>query len=190
MKVEYEEFNILSLRCVHLFLTTHFMSDSYCKKVFQPRQHVRAYVVGLPNHGFFNAVHSRSSSFLILPCHSIAICDETFFSGIISKIVNYLFLCIQAADACGPELSALKRSIRKLENKLFIGAWQVQHLQIHKYFRPIQPGPDSAPSPVADVKTNSNWTRDNSNMTLVTQLPPAGNLIVYDKGKKSCDRQC
>ncbi|XP_042286518.1 fibrinogen like 1B [Thunnus maccoyii] len=82
-----------------------------------------------------------------------------------------------ATDSCGPEVTALKRSIRKLENKLLIGAWQVEHLRTHKYFRPLQStwsNTDLAPDTDADVKNNSSGT-------LITPLPPAGNLIVYDK---------
>lgn len=89
-------------------------------------------------------------------------------------------------DYCGPEVAALKRSIRKLENKLLIGAWQVEHLQMHKYFRPFQssasdtkPEPDMAPT----VSSNSSGTLDSSDKALMTTLPPAGNLIVHDKGK-------
>ncbi|KAM9846401.1 fibrinogen like 1B [Aulostomus maculatus] len=84
-----------------------------------------------------------------------------------------------AADVCGPDVAALKHSIRRLENQLFIGAWQVEHLQRHKYFRPIQHAqttthPDQGRD--ADVKNNSNGTLDTRN-----PLPPAGSLIVYDK---------
>lgn len=91
-------------------------------------------------------------------------------------------------DSCGPEVAALKRSIRKLENKLLIGTWQVEFLQMHKYFRPFQdavsdtkPETDTAPA----VNHNSSGTSDSSDMALVKPLPPAGNLIVHDKGKKS-----
>ncbi|XP_071780737.2 fibrinogen like 1B [Centroberyx gerrardi] len=86
-----------------------------------------------------------------------------------------------AADSCGPEHAALKRSIRSLESKLLIGAWQIEHLQTHKYFRPIQPplsNPDLDPDP--DVNSTSNGTGDSSN-TALNPLPPAGNVIVHDK---------
>ncbi|XP_062289664.1 fibrinogen like 1B [Scomber scombrus] len=89
-----------------------------------------------------------------------------------------------AVDSCGPEVAALKHSIRKLENKLFIVAWQVEHLQTHKYFRPLQStesDTDLAPETDADVKNNSSGTLDSSNGTLMNPLPSAGNLIVYDK---------
>lgn len=91
-------------------------------------------------------------------------------------------------DSCGPEVAALKDSIRKLENKLFIVAWQVEHLQTHKYFRPLQStgsDTDSTPDTDADVKNNSIGTSNSSNGTLMNPLPSAGNLIVYDKGKES-----
>ncbi|XP_073336053.1 fibrinogen like 1B [Pagrus major] len=91
---------------------------------------------------------------------------------------------LSAVDSCGPEVAALKRSIRKLENRLLIGAWQVEHLQMHKYFRPFQssvsdtkPEPDTAPT----VNHNSSGTLDSSDNTLMQPLPPAGNLIVHDK---------
>lgn len=98
------------------------------------------------------------------------------------------FSTFKAMDSCGPEVAALKRSIRKLENKLLIGAWQVEHLQMHKYFRPLQPtqsNKDLAPDTDADVKNNSSGALYSSNVTMMNPLPPAGNLIVYDKGKKS-----
>lgn len=87
-------------------------------------------------------------------------------------------------DSCGPEHAALKRSIRKLENKLLIGTWQVEHFRTHKNFQPFQPAEpesDSAPS----VNHNTSGTSDSSDMTQMKPLPPAGNLIVHDKGKKS-----
>lgn len=59
---------------------------------------------------------------------------------------------------------------------------------MHKYFRPWQPAasnnkPETDTAP--DVNHNSSGTVDSSDMTLVNPLPPAGNLIVHDKGKKS-----
>lgn len=102
--------------------------------------------------------------------------------------ISAYFSLFKATDVCGPEFAAFKRSIRKLENKLFIGTWQVEHLQKHKYFRPILPAlaiPDSAPGTEADVKNNSSGILDSSNMTLMKPPLPSGNLIVYDKGKKS-----
>ncbi|KAG8007971.1 Fibrinogen-like protein 1 [Nibea albiflora] len=82
--------------------------------------------------------------------------------------------------SCGPELAALEHSIRKLENKLLIGTWQVEHLQMYKYFRPFQPAEpesDSAPG----VNHNTSGTSDSSDMTQMKPLPPAGSLIVHDK---------
>lgn len=55
-------------------------------------------------------------------------------------------------------------------------AWQVEHLQTHKYFRPLQ-------STGSDM--DNSGTLDSFNGTRLDSLPPAGNLIVYDKGKKS-----
>lgn len=69
-----------------------------------------------------------------------------------------------------------------------IGTWQVEHMQTHKYFQAFQP-PMSDPEPETDTALGVNHTSsgilDNSNMTLMNPLPPAGNLIVHDKGKKS-----
>ncbi|XP_061595265.1 fibrinogen like 1B [Cololabis saira] len=82
-------------------------------------------------------------------------------------------------EPCSPEAAALKSSIRKLEERLFLVNWQVDHLQSHKYFRPFQPvesdgKPEIDPGPAA--------TRNNSlNKAPITPLPPAGSLIVYDK---------
>ncbi|KAK1882513.1 Fibrinogen-like protein 1 [Dissostichus eleginoides] len=91
---------------------------------------------------------------------------------------------VSAVDSCGPEVVALKRSIRKLENQLLIGTWQVEHLQTHKYFQAFQP-PKSDPEPETEtalgVNHSSSGILDNSNMTLMNPLPPAGNLIVHDK---------
>lgn len=91
-------------------------------------------------------------------------------------------------ESCGPEVAALKRSIRRLENKLLIGTWQVEHLQMHKYFKPFQsvvpntkPDTDTGPG----VNHNSSGTLDSSDLALMRPLPPAGSLIVHDKGKNS-----
>lgn len=85
----------------------------------------------------------------------------------------------QEINSCGPEVAALKRSIRRLENKLWIGNWQIKHLQTHKYFPPLQ-------STVSDAKSEIDWDRnvtaDKTDMRQTTQLPAAGNLIVHDKG--------
>ncbi|KAM7374390.1 hypothetical protein PAMP_007048 [Pampus punctatissimus] len=92
--------------------------------------------------------------------------------------------CETEVDSCGPEVAALKRSIRKLENQVFMVSWQVEHLQKHKYSRPLQPtrsNMDLAPDTDAGAKNNSSKTLDSSNVTLMNPLPPAGNLIVYDK---------
>ncbi|XP_041808878.1 fibrinogen like 1B [Chelmon rostratus] len=91
---------------------------------------------------------------------------------------------LSAVESCGPEVAALKRSIRKLENKLLIGTWQVEHLQMHKYFKPFQSAaPNTKPETDAGpaVNHNSSGTLDSSDMTLMKPLPPAGSLIVHDK---------
>lgn len=69
----------------------------------------------------------------------------------------------------------LRRSIKKLENKVLMKTWHVQHLQKHKYFRPFQHAVSD------DVDENHNSSTD---MTLMKPLPPAGSLIVHDKGEK------
>ncbi|XP_032389652.1 fibrinogen like 1B isoform X1 [Etheostoma spectabile] len=78
---------------------------------------------------------------------------------------------VSAGESCGPEVAALKLSIRKLENKLLIGTWQVEHLQMHKFFRPFQPALETEASP--SVNQNSSGT--------LMKLPPAGSLIVHDR---------
>ncbi|XP_034539633.1 fibrinogen-like protein 1 [Notolabrus celidotus] len=91
---------------------------------------------------------------------------------------------LSSTDSCGPEIAVLKRSIRKLENKILLGSWQIEHLQRHKYFRPIQPAvSDTKLDPVTDHGGNrsSSGTLDSSDTTLIGFLPPAGNLIVHDK---------
>ncbi|XP_008425406.1 fibrinogen like 1B [Poecilia reticulata] len=83
-------------------------------------------------------------------------------------------------DPCGPEAAALKTNIRKLENKLLITTWMTEHLQMYRYFRPLEfAESDSKPQTglVPDVNQNNN-TLDNKMMKLI---PPAGNLIVYDR---------
>ncbi|KAG7515701.1 hypothetical protein JOB18_014339 [Solea senegalensis] len=90
--------------------------------------------------------------------------------------------CTQKRDWCGPEVAALKRSIKKLENKLLIGTWQVEHLQMHKYFHPFQ-----LKSVVSDPDPDKDSAVDHSNISGAldasnrTSLPPAGNVIVYDR---------
>lgn len=89
-----------------------------------------------------------------------------------------------AMDSCGPEVAALKNSIRKLENKVLIATWQVEHLQRHKYFRPIQAvvsNPELETDTAADVNHNSSGALDSSDVTPMKPLPPAGSLIVHDK---------
>ncbi|TNN79005.1 Fibrinogen-like protein 1 [Liparis tanakae] len=80
---------------------------------------------------------------------------------------------MKALELCGPVAVALKRSIKKLENKLLIGNWQAEYLQKHKPFWPFQPALDDT-----EAETD---TIDNANRTQVVPLPPAGNLIVYDR---------
>ncbi|XP_056267566.1 fibrinogen like 1B [Pseudoliparis swirei] len=87
---------------------------------------------------------------------------------------------VSALESCGPEVAALKRSIKKLENKLLIGNWQVEYLQKHKHFWPFQPALDDTEAET-DTNHSSSEALDAANRTQVVPLPPAGNLIVYDK---------
>lgn len=88
---------------------------------------------------------------------------------------------------CGQEVETIQRNIKTLENKLFTAKCQVEHLQRHKYFRPFRPAVSSS-KPETDraphVNHNSSGT-SNTDLTLMKQLPPAGNLIVHDKGEKN-----
>ncbi|XP_038564451.1 fibrinogen like 1B [Micropterus salmoides] len=91
---------------------------------------------------------------------------------------------LSVLDSCGQEVAVLKLSIRKLENKLWMGSWQIEHLQMHKYLKPSQPAvsnskleTDTAPG----VNHNSSGTLGSSDLTLMKTLPPAGSLIVHDK---------
>ncbi|XP_028323231.1 fibrinogen like 1B [Gouania willdenowi] len=90
-----------------------------------------------------------------------------------------------AAGSCGTDIAALKRNIRKLENKLLITTWQVEHLQTHKYFQPLQPvvsDSQTQDDTVPDVKNNINsGTSNDTNSTLIKPHPPAVGLMVYDK---------
>ncbi|XP_070840002.1 fibrinogen like 1B [Chaetodon trifascialis] len=91
---------------------------------------------------------------------------------------------LSATEFCGPEVAALKSSIRKLENKLLIATWQVEHLQMHKYFKPFQSAVPNT-KPEADTgpgaNHNSSGTLDITDMALMKPLPPAGSVIVHDK---------
>ncbi|XP_061154953.1 fibrinogen like 1B [Syngnathus typhle] len=71
-----------------------------------------------------------------------------------------------SSSGCSPDVAALKRSIKRLENKLVIRTWQVENLQRDQFFRQISP----APTPPSD-----------SNTTLTTPLPAAGSLMVHDR---------
>lgn len=62
-------------------------------------------------------------------------------------------------------------------------------MQTHKYFRPFQPAasnskPQADSDPDSGLNHNKSAALDGLDMTLTKPLPPAGNLIVYDKGKK------
>uniref|UniRef100_A0A8C7Y342 Fibrinogen like 1B n=1 Tax=Oryzias sinensis TaxID=183150 RepID=A0A8C7Y342_9TELE len=83
-----------------------------------------------------------------------------------------------AKDSCWPKISILKSNIKKLEFKLLIGTWQVEHLQKHKYFKPSQSAEATGKSPIDSVSgANLNNSLDKTQMD---RLPVAGNLIVHD----------
>uniref|UniRef100_A0A673AQN2 Fibrinogen-like protein 1 n=1 Tax=Sphaeramia orbicularis TaxID=375764 RepID=A0A673AQN2_9TELE len=103
--------------------------------------------------------------------------------GILLRLTAVLLLmslmcsAMTQMSSCGPELAALKRNIKKLENKLVIGAWRVEYLTRHKYSRPFQ-------STLSNEDQNpqmDNGTSDSSNVTHMNSLPPAGSLMVHDK---------
>uniref|UniRef100_A0A3Q3J2W5 Fibrinogen C-terminal domain-containing protein n=2 Tax=Monopterus albus TaxID=43700 RepID=A0A3Q3J2W5_MONAL len=91
---------------------------------------------------------------------------------------------LSAMDSCGSEVADIKRSIRKLQNKLLIRTWLTEHLQTHKYFRPFPPAVPNTKTETdttSGVNHNSSGTSDKSGMTVMKPLPPAGSLIVHDK---------
>lgn len=95
------------------------------------------------------------------------------------------------AEPCGPEVTTLKGNIRKLENKLLLATWQIDHLRNHKYFKPVQPHvPRAEFEPEAGGKEMSNGTAVSSDGALTKPLLPAGSLIVYDKGEKELQESC
>ncbi|XP_056254390.1 fibrinogen like 1B [Seriola aureovittata] len=104
-----------------------------------------------------------------------------FFLKVMPVLLLLALVCpvtstqLSALDSCGPEVAALKRSIKKLENKVLIKTWRVQHLQMHKYFRPFQHA-----VPETDMASGVNYN-SSTDLTLMKPLPPAGNLIVHDK---------
>lgn len=120
-------------------------------------------------------------------------CDALLASSVCYQNKNrgiFFLPYFKATESCGPEFAVLKRSIRKLENSLLIRKWQVEHLQTHKYFRPFQPAasnskPQADSDPDSGLNHNKSAALDGLDMTLTKPLPPTGNLIVYDKGKKS-----
>ncbi|XP_071317345.1 fibrinogen like 1B [Trachinotus anak] len=109
-------------------------------------------------------------------CVSLKIMSVLLFLALMCPVASTQ---LSATDSCGPEVAVLRRSIKKLENKLLIKTWQVEHLQMHKYFRPFQLAvPDTKPETDTAFGVNHNSSTD---VTLTKPLPPAGNLIVHDK---------
>ncbi|XP_018610719.1 fibrinogen like 1B [Scleropages formosus] len=75
-------------------------------------------------------------------------------------------------EECRVELLELRHTVSSLENKLFIGEWQLRNLREHNHFyRPHKATPPPGPNMTADVAG-----------VIPTSLPHAsGNLIVYDR---------
>nr|XP_057943793.1 fibrinogen like 1B isoform X2 [Doryrhamphus excisus] len=137
---------------------------------------------------------ARAACKELFPKSNLSSSEETrtteIYSGLIreSTLVFLLFVGFPSKTCsshqlseCGPEVAVLKRSIKKLENKLIIGAWQVEYLQRHKHFRPKTPAQmmsTSAPHTDSNNSSSSVGTLASSNMTT---LPPAGSLIVHDR---------
>ncbi|XP_006628293.2 fibrinogen like 1B [Lepisosteus oculatus] len=68
-------------------------------------------------------------------------------------------------ELCLSELSQLNDTIKNLQNKLFIGEWQLLNLRQYKYFF-----------------VDNHWPRHNKSLQGPTLLPTTGgNLIVYDQ---------
>ncbi|XP_045066284.1 fibrinogen like 1B isoform X5 [Coregonus clupeaformis] len=74
-----------------------------------------------------------------------------------------------ASDPCVLELEELRRDVRTLQNKLLIGAWQLTHLKTHSYT-------------ITHPPPSTNQTEEHRTGALAS-LPPAGSLIVHDKGE-------
>ncbi|XP_018548086.1 fibrinogen like 1B isoform X2 [Lates calcarifer] len=114
-----------------------------------------------------------------------------FFLQVMSVLLMLVLVCpvassiyLLATDPCGRDVAVLKHSIKKLENKLLIVTWQVEHLQKHKYFHPVQPAVPST-EPETDTASggnhNSSGTLDGSDVMPMKPLPPGGSLLVHDK---------
>uniref|UniRef100_A0A8C6T0M4 Si:ch211-287a12.9 n=1 Tax=Neogobius melanostomus TaxID=47308 RepID=A0A8C6T0M4_9GOBI len=91
------------------------------------------------------------------------------------------FLSSQDLNSCDTELAALKKSIRRLENDLLIGAWQIRYLQTHKYFEPFHQTASTWDPQSNSSGTNTSERVDSSDHTQRTPLPSPGSLIVHDK---------
>ncbi|CAB1449437.1 unnamed protein product [Pleuronectes platessa] len=103
---------------------------------------------------------------------------------LLALVLNTASSAQLSTDWCGPEVTALKRSIKRLENSLLIVTWQVEHLQTHKYFLPFRPAlPDAGAEAdkASGANHNGSATLDSSNTTLMKPLPSAGNIIVHDR---------
>lgn len=91
-----------------------------------------------------------------------------------------LFSKFKVLDSCGTELAALKQSIRELENKLLVEAWQVRHLKMHKYFQPFH---QTLQSQTDKGMSTTSGKVDSTDIAQMRPFPSAGSLIVHDKGK-------
>lgn len=85
---------------------------------------------------------------------------------------------LSVLDSCGTELAALKQSIRELENKLLVEAWQVRHLKMHKYFQPFH---QTLQSQTDKGMSTTSGKVDSTDIAQMRPFPSAGSLIVHDK---------
>ncbi|KAM9499459.1 fibrinogen like 1B [Salvelinus alpinus] len=77
---------------------------------------------------------------------------------------------LSVSDPCVLELEELRRDVRILENKLLIGAWQLNHVKTHSYIITPPLSSNSSTNLTEEYRTGA-----------VASLPPAGSLIVHDK---------
>ncbi|XP_028278147.1 fibrinogen like 1B [Parambassis ranga] len=116
---------------------------------------------------------------------TILITNELLINAMPVVLVWLVLVCPAMASSaqlstCGPEIAALKHSIRKLENKLLIKTWQVEHLQEHKYFQPLAPEVSNS-NPQDDAGLSVSQSNSGASDRLMKAPTTAGNLIVYDK---------
>ncbi|XP_070296682.1 LOW QUALITY PROTEIN: ryncolin-1-like [Salvelinus sp. IW2-2015] len=85
---------------------------------------------------------------------------------------------LSVSDPCVLELEELRRDVRILENKLLIGAWQLNHVKTHSYIITPPLSSNSSTNLTEEYRTGA-----------VASLPPAGSLIVHDKAALGSDNE-